>query len=75
MGVFYVKTISNKQILGLTLQFGIHSDAREAAQYRQDLIILLLPQETQHAASVRVLQTHQVLKAPNFILKSQRHIM
>lgn len=56
-------------ILGLTLQFGIHGDVREAAQHCHDLIVLLLPQEAQHAASVRVLETHQVLKGPNFILK------
>lgn len=48
-------------ILGLTLQFGVHGDVREAAQHRQDLVVLLLPQETQHAASVRVLETHQIL--------------
>lgn len=56
-------------ILGLTLQFGIHGDVREAAQHCHDLIVLLLPQEAQHAASVRVLETHQVLKGPDFILK------
>lgn len=56
-------------IIGPTLQFGIHGDVREAAQHSHDLIILLLPQEPQHAASVRVLETHQVLEAPNFILE------
>lgn len=56
-------------ILGLTLQFGIHGDVREAAQHSHDLIILLLSQETQHAASVGVLETHQVLETPYFILE------
>lgn len=59
-------------IVGLTLQFGIHGDVREAAQHGHDLIVLLLPQETQHAASVRVLKTHQVLEAPDFILERRR---
>lgn len=56
-------------ILVLTLQFGIHGDVREAAQHSHDLIILLLAQEPQHAASVRVFETHQVLEAPDFILE------
>ena len=59
-------------VLRLTLQFRIHGYVREAAQHGHDLIVLLLPQETQHAASVRVLETHKVLKAPNFILKEKR---
>lgn len=54
---------------GPTLQFSIHGDVREAAQHSHDLVILLLPQEPQHAASVRVLETHQVLQAPNFVLE------
>lgn len=58
-------------LLGLTLQFGIHGDVREAAQHSHDLFILLLPQETQHAASVRVLKTHQVLEASDLILKTR----
>lgn len=62
-------------ISGLTLQFGIHGDVREAAQHGHDLIVLFLPQEPQHAAPVGVLETHQVLKAPNFILKRRRWIV
>lgn len=61
--VFYVC------ISGLTLQFGIHGDVREAAQHSHDLIVLFLSQDTQHVASVRVFETHQVLEAPNFILQ------
>lgn len=56
-------------VLVLTLQFGIHVDVREAAQHSHDLVVLLLPQEAQHAASVGVLETHQVLEAPNFVLE------
>lgn len=53
----------------LTLQLDIHGDVREAAQHSHDLIVLLLPKETQHAASVRVLQTHKVLQGPHLILQ------
>lgn len=48
-------------IFVLTLQFGFHGDVRETAQDGHDLIVLLLSQETQHAASVRVLEAHEVL--------------
>jgi len=62
-------------LFGLTLQFGDHGDVREAAQHSKDLIVLLLPQETQHAASVGVLEADQVLEAPNFILEKRRQII
>ena len=52
-----------------TLQFGFHGDVREAPQHGDDLIVLLLDQEAQHAASLRVLQTHQVLQAPHLVLQ------
>lgn len=62
-------------ILGLTLQFSIHCDVREAAQHSHDFIVLLLPQETQHTASVRILETHQVLQASNLVLDMIGNIM
>ena len=52
-----------------TLQFGFHGDVREAPQHGDDLVVLLLDQEAQHAASLRVLQTHQVLQAPHLVLQ------
>lgn len=43
----------NQQIKsGLTLQFDTHGDMWEAAQDSHDLIVLLLLQRSQHAASV-----------------------
>ena len=37
---------------GPTLKFDIHGDVREAPQYSHDLVVLLFPQEAQHAAPV-----------------------
>lgn len=50
------------------MQFDIHGDMREAPQDSHDLIVLLLPQDAQHAASVGVLEAHQVLQGPHFVL-------
>lgn len=63
--------VCNVCITEPTLQFGIHCDVREAAQHGHDLVILLLPQDSQHVAPVWVLETHQVLEGPNFILERQ----
>lgn len=70
-----LKTTCVYFILGLTLQFSIHGDVREAAQHSHDFIVLLLPQETQHAASVRILETHQVLQTSNLVLDTRGNIM
>lgn len=66
---FNTMCVCNVCISEPTLQFGIHCDVREAAQHSHHLVILLLPQESQHVAPVRVLETHQVLEGPNFILE------
>lgn len=62
-------------LCALTLQFSIHGDVREASQHSHDFIVFLLPQETQHAASVRILETHQVLQASNLVLYTRGIIM
>ncbi len=53
----------------LTLQFGFHVDTGKAPEDRQDLVILLLPKESQHISPVRVLQTDKILQCPYLILK------
>lgn len=51
-----------------TLKFGFHGNVREASEDCYNFVILLLTQKPQHVPPVRVLQTHQVLNAPYFIL-------
>lgn len=57
-----------KRVSEPTLQFGVHGDVGEAAQHGNDLIVLVLAQVAQHIAPLRVLEAHQVLQRPNFVL-------
>lgn len=57
----------------LTLKFGFHGNVGEASEDCYNLVILLLSQKPQHVPPVRVLQTHQVLKAPYLILGEWRN--
>lgn len=60
-----VQMLTNKH----TLKFSFHVDIGEAPEDRHDLIILLLPKESQHVSPVRVFQTDQILQRPHLILR------
>lgn len=70
--MFFIERMSIQTLLKPTLKFGFHVDIGEAPEDRHDLIILLLPEESQHVSPVRVLQTDQILQRPHLILKMRK---